>query len=250
MILEGKSALITGSGSGVGKGIALMFAKEGADVLVNDVNESAAKEVVEEIEGMGRRGIAYKADVSSEKEVMGMFGVAIEKFGKLDILVHNAGNSAPGMIHKMSVEKWDSVINVHLKGAFLCMREAAKHMIERKQGKILCVTSVAGVQGSVGQPNYAAAKGGIIALVKSGAKELSRHNIFVNAVSLGLVSTNMTSKILSDPKFREITLSRTLLRKIYEPEDVAPVFVFLASDASNVIQGQLIPADGGMIGLG
>jgi len=250
MILEDKSAMITGAGRGVGRAIALEFAREGADVLVNDVDAEAATEVVQQIEEMGRKGMAYKADVSKEEEVIGMFKAAIDNFGKLDILVNNAGNSAPAMLHKMSVEKWDSVIDVHLKGTFLCMREAARHMIGRKQGKILCVISVAGFQGSIGQPNYAAAKGGIIGLVKSGAKELSRHNIIVNAVSLGVVSTNMTSKILSDPKLREITLARTLLRKVFEPEEIAPLFAFLASDATNAIQGQVIPADGGIAGLG
>ena len=224
MILEGRSAMVTGAGSGVGRAIALEFAREGADVLVNDVNEESAQGVVRQIKGMGRQGLAYKADVSKEEEVIAMFEAAVGQFGKLDILVNNAGNSAPSMLHKMSVEKWDRVIDVHLKGAFLCMREAARHMIERKQGKILCVTSVAGLQGSVGQPNYAAAKGGIIALVKSGAKELSRHNILVNVVSLGVVSTGMTSKILSEPKLKEMTLARTLLRKVFEPEEIAQIF--------------------------
>ncbi len=250
MILEGKSAMVTGAGRGVGRAVALEFAREGADVLVNDVDEKSAGEVVREIEKLGRKGMAYKADVSNEQEVIAMVKAAIDTFGKLDILVNNAGNSAPGMLHKMTVEKWDSVINIHLKGSFLCMREAAKHMIERKQGKILCVISVAGLQGSVGQPNYAAAKGGIIGLVKSGAKELSRHNIIVNAVSLGVVSTDMTSKILTDPKLKEITLSRTLLHKAFEPEEIAPAFAFLASDKANTIQGQVIPVDGGIAGVG
>jgi len=150
----------------------------------------------------------------------------------------------------MSLEKWHSVLDTHLTGTFLCMREAAKHMIEKKQGKILCVISVAGLQGSVGQPNYAAAKGGIIGLVKSGAKELSRHNILVNAVSLGVISTDMTAKILSDPKFREATLARTLTKRPFEPDEIGKVFSFLASDTANSIQGQVIPVDGGIAGLG
>ena len=251
MLLEGKSAIVTGAGRGVGKGIALDFAREGADVLVNySRSEGPAKEVVQEIEKMGRKAIAYKADVSKEDEVIGMVKAAIENFGKLDIMVANAGNSAPGMLHKMSLEKWHSVLDTHLTGTFLCMREAAKHMIEKKQGKILCVISVAGLQGSVGQPNYAAAKGGIIGLVKSGAKELSRHNILVNAVSLGVISTDMTAKILSDPKFREATLARTLTKRPFEPDEIGKVFSFLASDTANSIQGQVIPVDGGIAGLG
>jgi len=251
MILKGKSAIVTGAGRGVGRAIALGFAKEGADVLVNySKSEGPALEAVREIERLGQKGIAYKADVSKEEEVIGMFKAALEAFGKLDILVNNAGNSSPGMLHKMSVESWDSVVDTHLKGTFLCMREAAKHMIERKQGKILCIISPAGFQGAIGQPNYAAAKGGIIGLVKSAAKELSRNNIIVNAVSLGIVSTDMTSKILSDEKLREATLARSLLRKIFEPEEVAKVIALLASDEANGIQGQVIPVDGGIAGLG
>lgn len=250
MMLEGKSAIVTGAGRGIGRAIALEFAKQGADVLVNDVHEETAQEAVKAIEATGRKGIAFQGSVSNEEEVIEMFKTAIDGFGKLDILVNNAGNSAPGMLHKLSLEKWNSVIGVHLTGTFLCMREAAKHMIERKQGKIINVISVAGFQGAVGQPNYSAAKGGIIGLTKSGAKELSRHSILVNAVSLGAVQTHMTSKIFSDPKLKEITLGRILLHKIYEPGEVAPIFSFLASDAANSIQGQVIPADGGIAGLG
>ena len=251
MILEGKTAIVTGAGRGVGRAIALEFAKEGADVLVNySASQGPAEEVVKEIERMGRKAIAYKADVSQEAEVVGMVAAAIEKFGKLDILINNSGNSAPAMIHKMTMEQWNAVIGVHLTGTFLCTREAAKHMIERKQGKIINVISVAGIQGSVGQCNYASAKGGVIGLTKSGAKELSRYNIFVNAVSLGVTSTDMTAKIMTDPKLKEATLNRVLLHRAYEPEEIAPIFAFLASDGVNSIQGQVIAADGGIAGLG
>lgn len=252
MILEGKSAIVTGSGRGVGRAIAMDFAKEGADVLVNAAHEETAQSAAQAIEeAVGRKVLPYKADVSSEEEVMGMFKAALDNFGKVDILVCNAGNSAPGMLHKMSLEKWNRVIGVHLTGTFLCMREAAKHMIDREQGgKIICVISVAGIQGAMGQPNYAASKGGIIGLVKSAAKELSRYNILSNAVSLGVISTDMTSKILSDENLKKLTLARTLMRKAYEPEEVAPVFSFLASDKADSIQGQVIPVDGGLVGLG
>ncbi len=254
MILEGKSALVTGAGRGLGRAIALAFAREGADVLVNDIpakeGNGPAREVAQEIDRGGRRAIAYEGDISREQDVIGMVQAAVDTFGKLDILVNNAGNSAPAMLHKMTLDQWNCVIAVHLTGTFLCMREAAKHMIDRKQGKILNVISVAGIQGSVGQPNYAAAKAGIIGLTKSGAKELSRHNILVNAVSMGAIATDMTAKILSDPKLKEMTLNRILLHKAYEPDEVAPVYVFLASDAANSIQGQVIPVDGGIAGLG
>jgi len=251
MMLEGKSAIVTGAGRGVGKYIALEFAKEGADVLVNySASEGPAREVVQQILQMGRKAIAYKADVANEQAVIGMVETAIKEFGKLDILINNSGNSAPAMLHKMTLDQWNAVIGVHLTGTFLCMREAAKHMIERKQGKIINVISVAGFQGSVGQPNYASAKGGIIGLTKSGAKELSRHNIFVNAVSLGVTRTDMTAKIMTDPKMKEATLNRVLLHKAYEPAEIAPIFAFLASDVVNSIQGQVIAVDGGIGGLG
>lgn len=250
MILKGKSAIVTGAGRGVGRAIAMEFAKQGADVLVNAAHEETAQSAAKAIEATGRKVIPYRANIANEDEVLGMFKAALDAFGKLDILVNNAGNSAPAMLHKMSMDQWNSVIGVHLTGTFLCMREAAKHMIERKEGKIINVISVAGLQGAMGQANYAAAKGGIIGLTKSGAKELSRYNILVNAVSLGVITTDMTSKILSDPKFREATLARVLLRKAYEPEEVAPIFSFLASDAAAPIQGQVIPVDGGIAGLG
>ena len=254
MILTGKTALVTGAGRGLGRAIALAFACAGADVLVNDIPAKEgigpAHNVVKEIEGLGGQAAAYEGDVSKEEDVAAMVAAAIDRFGKLDILVNNAGNSAPAMLHKMTLEQWNRVIAVHLTGTFLCMREAARHMIERKQGKILNVISVAGLQGSVGQPNYAAAKAGIVGLTKSGAKELSRYNILVNAVSMGAIATDMTAKILSDPKLKEMTLNRILLHKAYEPEEVAPIFTFLASDAANSIQGQVVSADGGIAGLG
>lgn len=251
MILEGKAAIVTGAGRGVGRAIALDLAKQGADVLVNySASQAPAEEVVKQIEAMGRKAIAYKADVSKEAEVVAMVAAALEKFGKLDILINNSGNSAPAMLHKMTMDQWNAVIGVHLTGTFLCTREAAKHMIAQKQGKIINVISVAGIQGSMGQCNYASAKGGVIGLTKSGAKELSRYGIFVNAVSLGVTSTDMTAKIMTDEKLKEATLNRVLLHRAYEPEEIAPIFSFLCSDACNSIQGQVIAADGGIAGLG
>lgn len=254
MNLAGKAAIVTGSGRGMGRAVALAFARAGADVLINDIpakeGKGPAHDVVKEIQALGRKAVAFEGDISKEEDVIAMVQLAISTFGQLDVLVNNAGNSAPAMLHKMTLEQWNRVIAVHLTGSFLCMREAAKHMIERKQGRIINVISVAGMQGSIGQPNYSAAKAGMIGLTKSGAKELSRHNILVNAVSLGVVSTDMTAKILTDPKLQELTLNRVLLHKAFEPDEISPVFVFLASDAAGSIQGQIIPADGGMAGLG
>ncbi len=249
--LEGKVALVTGAGRGIGRAVALAFGREGADVVVNySKSEQGAREVVEEIEGMRRKAIACKADVSKEDEVVAMFKTTLDTFGKLDILVSNAGSSAPGMLHKMSLERWDAVLDVHLKGAFLCTREAAKHMMEKKSGKIIYVSSIGGSQGTVGQINYGAAKGGLFGLMRSAAKELAPYNINVNAICPGVIETDMTKTVRSDPKFREITLGRILFRRFATPEEIAPTFVFLASSDADYIHGQAIFVDGGMAGLG
>jgi len=246
MRLKDKVALVTGSSRGVGRAIALAYAKEGAKVVVNYTsNQSAADEVVEKIKGLGSDAIAVKADVAKAAEAQTLVKAAIERFGKLDILVNNAGFTRPAMLLKMTEEQWDEVLDIHLKGAFLCSQAAANHMVERNRGKIINVASVAGVVGTVGQVNYSAAKGGVIALTKSMARELARYNICVNVISLGIVATDMTEKIRTDEKLREIYMNRILLKRFAEAEDIAPAFVFFASDESNYITGQLLCVDGG-----
>jgi 3-oxoacyl-[acyl-carrier protein] reductase len=246
MRLKDKVALVTGSSRGVGRAIALAYAKEGAKVVVNYTsNQSAADEVVEKIKGLGSDAIAVKADVAKAAEAQALVKAAIERFGKLDILVNNAGFTRPAMLLKMTEEQWDEVLDIHLKGAFLCSQAAANHMVERNRGKIINVASVAGVVGTVGQVNYSAAKGGVIALTKSMARELARYNICVNVISLGIVATDMTEKIRTDEKLREIYMNRILLKRFAEAEDIAPAFVFFASDESNYITGQLLCVDGG-----
>jgi len=250
MKLEGKSAIVTGSGRGIGRGVALEFAKEGADVLVNYTqSKETAEEVGNEIEKMGRKAIVCKADVGKEEDVVAMVKTAIDTFGKLDILVSNAGSSAPSMLHKMTIEQWYKVIDSHLTGAFLCTRESAKHMKERKSGKIIYVSSIGGSEGTIGQCNYGAAKGGIFGLMKSAAKELARYNINVNAIGAGVIETDMTSKIMADEKFRDITLGRILLRRFGKPETIAPFFAFLCSEEGSYIHAQALYIDGGMYGV-
>jgi len=245
--LEGKAAVVTGGGRGIGRAICAAFAKEGADVIVNYASkDQAAQEVVGMIQEMGRKAIAVKGNVAIKADVERIIQSAIENFGKIDILVNNAGVSKPNMLYKMTEEQWDEVIDIQLKGPFLCTQVASKYMMERKSGKIINVTSSAGLWGTKGQINYSAAKGGIVALTKSAARELAGYGITVNVVQPGYVSTEMTEKIRTDPKLREIYTGRILLGRFAEPEEVAHTFVFLASDESNYITGQLICVDGGL----
>jgi len=244
--LEGKTALVTGSSRGVGRAIALAYAREGANVTVNYTsNKDAADEVVAEIEKMGRNAVPFKADVARADDAEALVANTIKEFGSLDILVNNAGLSWPAMLLKMSEEQWDKVVDIHLKGAFLCTQFSARHMKEKMGGKIINVTSVAGLVGTVGQINYSAAKGGLLSFTKSAARELARYNICVNVISLGIVATDMTEKIRTDEKLKEIYMNRILLKRFAESDDISPAFVFFGSDESSYITGQLLCVDGG-----
>ena len=246
MKLKDKIALVTGSSRGIGKAVALAYAKEGAKVVVNYTsNEKAAKEVVKAIEKMDSQAIAVKADVAKKAETERLVQAGMDQFGRIDILVNNAGFGRPAMMLKMEEEQWDQVIDIHLKGAFLCAQAAGRHMKEQKSGKIINVSSVAGLVGTVGQINYSAAKGGVLSMTKSMARELARYNVCVNVISLGIVATDMSEKIRSDEKLSEIYMNRILLKRFAEPEDISPAFVFFASDESNYITGQLLCVDGG-----
>ncbi len=244
--LKDKVAIVTGSSRGVGRAVALAFAEEGAKVVVNySSSKGSADEVVDKIMELGSKAVAVKADVSKREEAENLIGSAIDTFGRIDILVNNAGFTRPAMMLKMTDEQWDAVVDIHMKGAFLCSQASARHMVEQKSGKIINVSSVAGIVGTVGQINYSAAKGGIISMTKSMARELARYGICVNVISLGIVATDMTEKIRSDEKLKEIYMNRILLKRFAEPDDITPAFVFLASDESNYITGQLLCVDGG-----
>lgn len=246
MRLQDKVALVTGSSRGIGRAVALGFAKEGAKVVVNySSSENAAQEVVKEVRAMGSEAIAVKADVARKNEVEAMFAAASDTFGRLDILVNNAGFTRPAMMVKMTEEQWDQVLDIHLKGAFLCSQAAALIMKQQNSGKIINVTSVAGIHGTVGQVNYSAAKGGIISLTKSIARETARYGVCANVISIGILALGMSEKITSDEKFKEIYMNRILLKRFGSAEDVVPSFVFLACDESNYITGQLLCVDGG-----
>jgi 3-oxoacyl-[acyl-carrier protein] reductase len=246
MRLVGKKAVVTGGGRGVGRAVSLAFGADGADVIINYVrNDEAAKETVSELNGMGRDALVVKADVAVKEDAERLIGACLDRFGRIDILVNNAGVSNPALLHKMTEQQWDEVVDIHLKGAFLCTQAASPHFMEQNSGKIINVTSVAGIVGTTGQINYAAAKGGLISFTKSCARELARYHVTANVISLGIVATDMTKKLQEDPKLREIYLRRILLNRYAEPQDIAPAFVFLASDESSYITGQLLCVDGG-----
>ena len=246
MKLEGKNAVVTGGGRGVGRSISLEFAKEGSNVVVNYAgNQKAADEVVAMITAMGRKAVAVKGDVGQEADAQKIIDTCVENFGSIHILVNNAGISKPGMLHKLSVATWDEVVNVQMRGPWLCIKAASKYFMQQNYGRIVNVTSVAGMVGTIGQINYAAAKGGVVTLTKSAARELAKYNVTANVISLGIVTTEMTSTLQNDEKLREIYTKRILLGRYAEPEDVSPAFVFFASDDSRYITGQVLPVDGG-----
>jgi 3-oxoacyl-[acyl-carrier protein] reductase len=246
MMLKDKIAIVTGSSRGVGRAVAEAYGESGANVVVNYTsNQKAADEVVKNIQDMGRKAIAVKADVAQKADVERLVQTAIDEFGTIDILVNNAGFTRPSMMLKMTEEEWDQVIDIHLKGAFLCSQAAGRHMKEQKSGKIINVMSVAGLVGTVGQINYSAAKGGILSMTKSIARELARYNICANVICLGIVATDMSEKIRTDEKLKEIYMNRILLKRFGEAKDIAPAFVFLASEGSDYITGQLLSVDGG-----
>ncbi len=229
--------------------MAVAFAREGADVVVNYVSDSAAAEaVIAQVQALGRAGCAVRADVADRGQAEALVGTALETLGGLDILVNNAGLSLPGMLLNLSEEDWDRVVSVHLKGTFNCTQPAARHMAARGAGRIINVISTAGLYGTVGQINYASAKAGIIGFTKSAARELGKHNITVNALCPGVTLTDMTEKIRTDERFRDTFLRRIQLRRFAEPEELAPAFVFLASQDAAYVTAQVLGVDGGYIG--
>lgn len=249
MKLEGKKAIVTGGSRGIGKAIALMYAQEGADVLVNyHSNDAAARETVAEIEKLGRRGIAIAADVADYKSAQNMVDECVKQLGGVDIVVNNAGVSKPSMLLKMTEEDWDSIIDIHLKAAFNTTQAAGRYMKEKNYGRIINVISTAGIFGTIGQINYASAKAGIIGFTKSAARELGRYNITVNVICPGITKTEMTGKLQTDEKLRKIYEGRIQLGRFAEPEEIAPAFVFLASGDASYITGQVLGVDGGYIG--
>lgn len=243
--LAGKVAIVTGAGQGIGAAVARAYAAQGAKVAVADWNAEGAQQVVQEIRAAGGKAVAQKCDVSNRAEVDSMVAAVAAELGPIDVLVNNAGITRTAMLHKMTPHQWDQVLAVHLTGSFNCLQAVVGGMIERKRGWIINTVSTAGILGTIGQINYGAAKAGLIGFTKSAARELARHNILVNAVAPG-AATPMTETIRTDERFKDRYMERIPLGRWAEPEELAPVFVFLASEGASYVTGQIVGADGGL----
>lgn len=246
MRFEGKVALVTGASRGIGRAIALALAAEGADVAVNYAgSEAAAKEVAAEIEAMGRKAFVIQADIASTEASTAMIDAVVKEFGRVDVLVNNAGITRDGLLMRMKEEDWDAVITTNLKGVFNCTKAAIKYMMKQKSGNIVNISSIVGVMGNAGQANYCAAKAGVIGFTKATAKEVAARGIRVNAIAPGFIKTDMTS-VLSE-KVVEAMLAGIPLNRLGETEDIAKAVLFLASSDANYITGQTLHVDGGMV---
>jgi 3-oxoacyl-[acyl-carrier protein] reductase len=244
-MLNGKVAVVTGGGRGIGRAIVLALGKEGVKVLINyRGKKESALETLEELKKLGGEGEIYQADVSVEEEVEKMFNFVIEKWGKLDILVNNAGITKDNLLIRMKSEEWDQVINTNLRGVFLCTRSALKIMLKQRSGRIINISSVVGLKGNIGQANYASAKAGIIGFTKAVAREVASRGITVNAIAPGFIKTEMTD-VLSEEMKRKV-LDEIPLGRFGDPEDVANAVKFLVSDEASYITGVVLNVDGGL----
>lgn len=244
MKLANKVAVISGAGRGIGKGVALRLAEEGASVVIGDVNSEIAGVTVDEIKALGWKAFPVRVDVSKREEVQNLIDTAVREFGRLDILVNNAGINRDAMLHKMTSEQWDQVLAVNLTGTFNCMQAAALVMREQEYGRIINISSASWL-GNIGQANYSASKAGVIGLTKTAARELAKKNITVNAICPGFIDTEMTRGV--PDKVWDIMVSKIPMGKVGTPRDIGNMVVFLASDDASYVTAEVINVGGGMI---
>jgi 3-oxoacyl-[acyl-carrier protein] reductase len=246
MLLEGKNAIVTGGSQGIGTAASLMLAEEGANVcLTYRSHKQEAEEVAKQIEGMGRKALAVKCDISVFSEAEAVVKAAVEAFGRIDILVNNAGMNWDGVCWKMTEEQWDRVLEVNLKGYFNFTRHVAPLFKSQKYGRMINVTSINGMRGKFGQTNYSASKAGIIGYTKAVAKELGAFGVTVNAVAPGLIETAMLKASEARDKIVDMAMAEIVLKRVGQPEDLANVIAFLASDKAKHVTGEVIKVDGG-----
>jgi 3-oxoacyl-[acyl-carrier protein] reductase len=247
MDLSNKVAIVTGSGRGIGQAIALKLAEAGANVVVNDVGDIDQLEAVaNEISALKRQSLVVIADVSSADDVKRMVETTVETLGRVDILVNNAGITRDQLLLRMTDEDWDAVLRINLKSVFLCTRAVLRYMVKQRYGRIVSISSIAGLIGNAGQVNYAAAKAGIVGIMRSVSKEVASRGITANAVAPGFIDTQMTQKL--DDKYKQELLKHIPANSLGTPRDIAEAVAFLASDEARYITGQVLSVDGGMAG--
>jgi 3-oxoacyl-[acyl-carrier protein] reductase len=245
MDLEGKIAVVTGAGGLIGRAIALTLAADGADIVINDMVEETAKKTAAQVESLGRKALVTIGSVASTQDVEAMVDATLDTFGRVDIMINNAGITRDGLLVRMKDDQWDLVLDVNLKSAFLCTRAVARPMMKQKSGRIVNIASVVGVIGNAGQANYSASKGGLIALTKTTAKELASRNVNCNAVAPGFIETPMTEQLSEEA--RAAWLTNIPLGRPGTAQDVADVVAFLAGPRASYVTGQVISICGGMV---
>lgn len=244
MKLAGKVALVTGAAQGIGKAVALLLARNAADIVVSDINLEKAEETAKEVQTLGRKALAIKVDVAKLDDVEKMVGAILARFGQVDILVNNAGIARDKLILRMTEEDWDAVLNINLKGTFNCTKAVVRNMSKQRSGNIVNIASVVGEMGNAGQGNYAASKAGVIGFTKTIAREFAQRGINVNAIAPGYIETPMTDAL---PDKAKEELKRLIpMDRLGKPEDVAEAVLFLVSEASSYITGQVLNVNGGI----
>jgi 3-oxoacyl-[acyl-carrier protein] reductase len=240
-----KSVVVTGAGRGIGRAVAVAFAEAGANVACVSRTENNAQQIASEVAALGRKGIAYAVDVANAETVEETCQKILTDFGRVDVLVNNAGITRDGLVMRMSSEDWDAVIDTNLGGAFNFIRSFSRSLLKQRSGRIINITSIVGLIGNAGQANYAASKAGLIGLTKSIAREFGSRGITCNAIAPGFIETDMTKDLQAEVRTK--LLERVPLSRLGKPEDISAATLFLASSAADYITGQVLTVDGGMV---